>query len=128
MGYTLAGAAAATGLNKTTILRAIKSGRISGTKNELGEWQVEPAELHRNYPPVAGPRAGSDALPRDAATTLPSAAEARARAFLAEQRLSDLKALIADMQADRDAWRNQAQRLLIADQRAKRPWWQRLAG
>ena len=124
MGYTLAGAAAATGLNKTTILRAIKSGRISGTKNELGEWQVEPAEAHRIYPPVAGPRAGSDALPR----TPPNAAEAHARAFLAEQQLSDLKALLADMQADRDAWRNQAQRLLIADQRANRPWWKRIAG
>ena len=50
MPYTLAAAAAATGLNKTTVLRAIKSGKISGTKNEVGEWQVEPAELHRVYP------------------------------------------------------------------------------
>jgi predicted site-specific integrase-resolvase len=52
MAYTLAAAAAATGLNKTTVLRAIKSGRISGTKTELGEWLVEPAEIHRVYPSV----------------------------------------------------------------------------
>jgi hypothetical protein len=36
---------------KSTVLRAIKAGRISGTKDEQGEWHVEPAELQRVYPP-----------------------------------------------------------------------------
>src|SRR5262245_29702844 len=45
MSYSLAVAAAATGLNKTSILRAIKTGEISGTKDALGQWWVEPAEL-----------------------------------------------------------------------------------
>jgi len=45
MSYSLGAAAAATGLNKTSILRAIKSGKISGTKDALGQWWVEPAEL-----------------------------------------------------------------------------------
>ena len=53
MPYTLAAAAAATGLSKTTIFRAIKSGKISGSKDVNGEWEVEPAELHRVYPPFA---------------------------------------------------------------------------
>jgi hypothetical protein len=44
MSYTLAAAAAATGLNKTTVLRAIKSGRISGTRDDTGQWLVEPVE------------------------------------------------------------------------------------
>src|SRR5258708_30548535 len=47
MPYDLAEAAAATGLNTASILRAIKSGKISGTKDALGQWWVEPAELHR---------------------------------------------------------------------------------
>ena len=47
MSYSLGAAAAATGLNKTSILRAIKSGKISGTKDALGQWWVEQAELHR---------------------------------------------------------------------------------
>src|SRR6266478_8428531 len=47
MSYDLAAAAAATGLNTASILRAIKSGKISGTKDALGQWRVEPAELHR---------------------------------------------------------------------------------
>lgn len=37
MSYTLAAAAAACGLNKSTVLRAIKAGKISGTKDEHGE-------------------------------------------------------------------------------------------
>ena len=49
--YTLATAAAAVGRNKTAILRAIKAGKISVTKYENGEWQIDPAELHRIYPP-----------------------------------------------------------------------------
>ena len=54
--HTLGTAAKATGLNKSTVLRAIKSGKISAAKNEHGEWQVDPAELHRVYPPVADAR------------------------------------------------------------------------
>jgi predicted site-specific integrase-resolvase len=49
MPYTLAAAAAACGVNKSTVLRAIKAGKITGTKDEHGEWHVEPAELHRVY-------------------------------------------------------------------------------
>ena len=38
MSYTLAEAAQATGLNPGTILRAIKSGRISGTRDSEFEY------------------------------------------------------------------------------------------
>ena len=50
--HTLGTAAKATGVSKPTIQRAIKSGRISAKKNDLGVWQIDPAELHRVYPPV----------------------------------------------------------------------------
>ena len=52
MVYTLGQAAKAVGKGKTTILKAIKSGRISAKKNDIGEWQIDPAELHRVYQPV----------------------------------------------------------------------------
>ena len=73
ISYTLAAAAAACGLNKSTVLRAIKAGKISGTKDEHGEWHIEAAELHRVYPPVAAAAAGNGALPRDA---MPAASSA----------------------------------------------------
>ncbi len=50
--YTIATAAAAVGRNKTAILRAIKNRRISVAKDKNGEVQIDPAELHRIYPPL----------------------------------------------------------------------------
>ena len=50
--YTIPIAAAAVGRNKTAILRAIKAGKISVAKDENGEWQIDPADLHRIYPPL----------------------------------------------------------------------------
>ena len=37
---------------KTTILDAIKSGRLSATKDENGRYQIDPAELFRVYQPT----------------------------------------------------------------------------
>jgi hypothetical protein len=52
MAYSLSEAATATGKVKSTIFKACKSGKISYTKDENGQLQVEPAELHRVFPPV----------------------------------------------------------------------------
>ncbi len=64
MLYSLAAAATATGLTRTTILKAIKNGKIFAIKDELGEWSIEPAELHRVFAPVAMHGGGSDSAPR----------------------------------------------------------------
>ncbi len=37
---------------KTTLLDAIKSGRLSATKDENGRYQIDPSELFRVYPPT----------------------------------------------------------------------------
>jgi hypothetical protein len=69
MAYSLAAAAAATGLNKTTVLRAIKTGKLRGARNENGEWHVEPAELHRIYPQL--PRSRPPRIRRSITTQMP---------------------------------------------------------
>ena len=53
MAYTLGQAAKATGLNKATIFKALKAGKISGVKDVHGRYVINPAELHRVYPPVS---------------------------------------------------------------------------
>src|SRR3954452_5514480 len=53
MPYSLKQAADATGRTKPALLRAIQTGKISAKKNEMREWEIDPAELHRVYPPVA---------------------------------------------------------------------------
>jgi len=51
MPYSLTQAAQAAGRTRQAIQQAIKKGHISATKNQFGEWEIEPAELHRVYPP-----------------------------------------------------------------------------
>ena len=46
---SLAQATAATGMVKSSILRAIKCGRISAVRDDLGRWLIEPVELHRVF-------------------------------------------------------------------------------
>jgi hypothetical protein len=50
MAYTLGQAAKATAKSKTAIALAIKDKRLSATKDEVGNWQIEPTELYRLYP------------------------------------------------------------------------------
>lgn len=52
MKYTLSQAATATGKNKATVQRAIKSGKISALKNSSGAYEIDPSELHRVFPPT----------------------------------------------------------------------------
>jgi excisionase family DNA binding protein len=66
MSYTLAEAARACGVDKSTIRRAVRSGRISGTRNDAGVWHLEPAELHRVFPPASRPADDTAAAPRAA--------------------------------------------------------------
>ena len=61
MSWSVSRAARETGLSKSTISRAIKSGRISAVRQHDGSYHIEPAELFRTYPrnPV---QPASDAL------------------------------------------------------------------
>lgn len=49
MSWSVSRAARETGLSKSTISRAIKSGRISAAKQHDGSYLIEPAELFRVY-------------------------------------------------------------------------------
>jgi len=40
------------GRKRQTIWSAIKNGRITATKNEFGDWEIDPSELFRVYEPV----------------------------------------------------------------------------
>jgi excisionase family DNA binding protein len=124
MPYTLAEAAKATGTNKTTVLRAIKSGKITGTKDEHGTWWVEPAELHRVYPPAElRTDAGSDATQRYAPATA-AALDAQIAGVRTTAEL--LRSQLEDVRKDRDHWRDQAQRLVLPSPKSEKPmtWWQ----
>src|SRR3954451_19744285 len=53
VAITLAQAAEATGRNRSTILRSIRRGTLSATRDQRTQaWMVDPAELFRVFPPV----------------------------------------------------------------------------
>jgi hypothetical protein len=110
MAYSLVTGAAACGVNRTTILRAIKAGKISAERDAQGAWAIQPAELHRVFPAVA---VGSAPVQ----THSPDAEVALLRTMLEEMRatVTDLRRREDDLKADRDHWReahSAAQRLL----------------
>src|SRR3954469_2595767 len=52
--YSLAQAAKAAGKSKPTLLRAIRSGRLSATRHDDVTYAIDPAELIRAFSPVSG--------------------------------------------------------------------------
>ena len=122
MGYTLGQAEKATGKRKSTIQKAIKSGRISATKNDIGQWQIEPVELHRVYPPVEANSTPSVENERE--ETLSELIELRVKVEILEKERErerqGLEKQIEDLQADRDQWRRQATQLLTHQQEQPR--------
>jgi FtsZ-binding cell division protein ZapB len=91
-----------TGRLKSSILSAITSCRVNGTRGEFGQLRIETEELRREV------------------------AEIRTRASVAEQRVTDLTSMLNDIREQRDRWQAQADRLglLLTDQGRRAPrWW-----
>jgi hypothetical protein len=120
MSISLSEAATAVGMYKSSVLRAIKAGKISAAKDEHGEWRIEPAELHRVYAPVAEGDAKNGATRQDATAAL----QAQITGLREIGEL--LRAQLNDALEQRDKWQAQAERLaLAAPEPEQRPqsWW-----
>ena len=132
MAMGLSEAAAATGVNRSTIYRAFKSGRMSATRTDTGQIEVDPAELFRVFPPIAAPQGAQEAMHYGAKADATTDIALRANALEVEVKL--LREMLDEMREDRNAWRDQAGKLTIAPppptapQPQRRPWWRRLAG
>ena len=50
MGLTLRQAAETCGRGRSTIHRALKNGKLSGSRDESGTWNIDPSELARVFP------------------------------------------------------------------------------
>jgi hypothetical protein len=101
---------AAGGYECSTAVWAVLSepATASAGRDELGQWAIEPCELHRVYPPLTddsdtGNRTGERAVTEGVTALL----EANARASLLEQRINDLRTILDDMRGQRDDMREQ---------------------
>lgn len=132
-------AATATGTAKSTIFRAIKSGRISATRTESGGYEIDPSELTRVYGPLRTQHAAHRSVGQDAPPPAPDATD-NVAALL--ERVRALESLLtiererrADLERDRDRWAAQAERLALAPPSppasatpSPSTWWKRLVG
>lgn len=129
---SLAQAAALTGKSKSTIARAIKSGRLSAARRADGAFSVDPSELLRVYPDAAcSASSAADGGASDAAQRLTQQAEINAlRDDLASARQA---AAVASALADERARALEAAERNLADLRRllplassdapRRRWW-----
>jgi hypothetical protein len=121
MPYTLAEAAAACGIDKSTVRRAVRSGRISGTRDDVGVWHVEPVELHRVFPPME--RTSDDAA------VAPHLLELKLQH--AQERIIDLTQQLERALGDIADWKEQAKRIALpapvpAGALPAPAWWRRV--
>jgi excisionase family DNA binding protein len=131
--HTLGTAAKAIGVSKSSVYRAIKSGRLSATRTDAGDYAIDESELFRfrdSHVPVKR----TDTPPERPET--PETAALQAEITGLKQVAELMRAQLQDVREDRDRWRDQAERLAIAPPAPKptavptivvqrRAWWPR---
>lgn len=135
MPQTLGQAAKTVGRNRTTLLRAIKAGKLSATHDEAtGSWMIEPAELYRLYPPADAhasvPPGGAHLRSTGASGAI---RELHARLDDKDAVIGSLERTIEDLRRRLDASDEERRKLtlMLADQRVtppavvplRRSWW-----
>jgi len=105
---TLGQAAKVAGVSKATISKALKSGKLSYAAKSSAGYEIDSAELFRVFPRKHLETVNTERLetPRE---TVSIEADRREIQLLRQQ--------LDETRADRDAWREQAQRLALTDQR-----------
>lgn len=111
MTLTPAQAAAAVGMTKAGIIRAIHKGKLSATRNEDGHFEIDPAELFRVYAPVATGGNSDDEV--DGNATDHQAESLREKVEMLERMLRDKDDVIADLRNRLDAESDERRKLTL---------------
>jgi len=117
VGYTMSlsakEAAERVGLTKPGLLKAIKQGKLSATKDHNGQWRIDPAELFRVYPPVSGSfyQPVDDSFHQHTPEFTQDIASLQQEVALLRERLADKDDVIADLRRRLDAEAEERRRL-----------------
>ena len=115
MDLTLGEAAKAAKRSKQALAAAIQKGRLSATKDANGVWHVDTAELLRVYPDAkCEVGEGGRNLASLATADNAEVAALRARVSALEELRRAEQARADELRVERDAWKLQAERLLLA--------------
>ena len=126
MKHTLGTAAKAVGKSKSTISKAISSGKISAHRLPNGSFEIDPSELHRVYPPN-----GSETGEVERSATPNKTGENTNENMILQVKLDAAHQRIADLEEDRAQWRQQANTLLLKVEKSQpeaKGFWKRLLG
>ena len=127
MGLSLRQAADTCGKSRSTIHRALQSGKLSGTKDDNGEWSIEGSELARAFPWNTKGHDQWDAMGHQRATSDIGEVMAVKVAML-EQQLEREQDTVADLRKRLD--RSEDRVAALTDQRtatiSTEKWFQRL--
>lgn len=110
MKHTAGTAAKAVGKTKSTITKAIASGKLSAIKNDNGAWEIDASELYRVYPPTP-----LETVKIEQNNTLKETDGNSKEIEALERLLKAAEEQIDDLKADRDEWRKQANQLLLTN-------------
>jgi hypothetical protein len=110
MKHTAGTAAKAVGKTKSTITKAIASGKLSAIKNDNGAWEIDASELYRVYPPTP-----LETVKIEQNATLKETDGNSKEIEALERLLKAAEEQIDDLKADRDEWRKQANQLLLTN-------------
>ncbi len=122
MALTLNQAAKACGRSKSTLLDAIRSGRMSAPKDDRGRYAIDPAELHRAFP-FQAPDRSADRFPEPQPTTPGNHPTTLTDRGL-EREIELLREMLVKAEANADHWRSMAERqqALLEDKRPKKSY------
>ena len=121
---SLARAAKTAGKSKPTLLRAIKSGKLSASRTASGAYEIDPAELARVFP-FAGDTAGTmtQPVPGNGAETYPAISPGEAQAL--HRVIAEQAETIRDLRNRLDSEVDERRRLLALLTGPKLPWWRK---
>lgn len=97
MGLTLRQAAEKCGKSRSTIHRALKSGKLSGSRDDDGAWSIDPAELARVFPWDEQGHAHRDTVEQERATPDDRAAVLAVKVEMLEAQLTREQETVEDL-------------------------------
>ena len=119
MSYTLTQAAEAAKVQRSTVFKWIKAGKVSAAKADDGTFRIDPAELHRFLSSVSRDTQ-PPATPKQADTTADMATETLLELVSLRSQVEKLQHIVEmerersrELREEREAWKRQAERLAL---------------
>ena len=115
----VAEAAELVGKSRPALMKAIRNGRISATRDAFGRWMIDPAELTRVYRVVKPTTSNHGQEVTDGSRQVIEALQGQ---------IELLKTQNGDLIQQRDLWQQQAHTLALVGPKRQVGFWDRLTG